>query len=140
MNPRDIKAGTIIPKLTVEISIVKMIMYCGITWDFARFHYDSQFVQKFGFTKPVLDPQMHGAFAARMLSDWLVDFGRITKLGVKYQAPGFLGDTITYGGEVIAKYSIDNVEYINCVLKAENEQGGQLMTGTASILFYGEIE
>lgn len=138
MDCKDIKVGTEIPKLVVEISFVKIVMYCGATWDFARFHYDPEFVHEFGFAQPVLDPQMHGAFAARMLSDWLLVSGRIRKLAVKYESPSFLGDTITYGGEVTRKYRADNVEYVDCVLKAHNARGEHPMTGEASLLFYGE--
>jgi acyl dehydratase len=135
---KEIKVGTEIPKLVVEISFVKMVMYCGATWDFARFHYDPEFVHEFGFTKPVLDPQMHGAFAARMLSDWLMERGRIRKLGLRYGSPCFLGDTITYGGEVTRKHKADNVEYVDCVLKAQNSRGEHPMTGEASLLFHEE--
>jgi acyl dehydratase len=111
-------------------------MYCAITWDFARLHYDPQFVQKFGLNRPAVDPQMHGAFAARMLSDWISDSGRIRRLILKYQAPCYLGDTITYGGVVANKCIEDNAKYIECDLTATNEKGEQPMVGTASILIY----
>lgn len=136
MGYDDIEIGSKIPILVIEISSVQMVMYCAITWDFARLHYDPQFVQKFGLTRPVVDPQMHGAFAARMLSDWILDSGRITRLSLKYKAPCYLGDTITYGGEVVNKYIEDNAQYIDCDLTATNEKREQPMVGTASILFY----
>ncbi len=132
----DIEIGSKIPILVIEISLVQMVMYCAITWDFARLHYDPQFVQKFGLTRPVVDPQMHGAFAARMLSDWISDSGRIRRLSLKYKAPCYLENTITYGGEVVNKSTEGDAKYIDCDLTAANEKGEQPIVGTASILFY----
>ena len=132
----DIEIGSKIPILVIEISSVRMVMYCAITWDFARVHYDPQFVQRFELAKPAVDPQMHGAFAARMLSEWITDSGRIGRLSLKYQAPCYLGDTITYGGEVVNKYTEGDARYIDCDITATNEKGDQPIVGTARILFY----
>ena len=136
MGYDEIGIGSKIPILEVEISSVQMVMYCAITWDFARLHYDPQFVQKFGFTRPVVDPQMHGAFVARMLSDWISDSGRIRRLSLKYKVPCYLGDKITYGGEVANKYTEGDAKYIDCGLTATNEKGEQPMVGIARLLFY----
>ena len=132
----DIETGSKIPTMVVEISQVQMVMYCAVTWDFARFHYDTQFVREFGFDRPVVDPQMHNGLASKMLADWISDSGRIRRLTMKYKVPCYPGDTITYGGKVVRKYTEGDGRYIDCDLKATNEKGEQPIVGTASILFY----
>jgi len=132
----DLKTGDKIPSLTIKESRVQLVMYCAVTWDFYRYHYDSELVQRFGLPKPVVDPQMHSGFMARMLTDWVSESGRIRKLSLRYRAPCFVGDTITYRGRVTDKYVKDGEKYVDCELTVENQKGEHTVNGTASILFY----
>lgn len=136
MNFDDVKTGGEIPPLDVKVSIVQMIMYCAVTWDFARIHYDPAFVQEFGFSRPVVDPQMHGAFMARMLTDWISESGEIRKISLRYRAPCFLGDGLTYSGKVVDKYVKDGERYVDCALVITNKNGQRPVEGTAIISFY----
>jgi acyl dehydratase len=132
----DIEIGFKIPPLLIEMSPVQMVMYCAVTWDFARLHYDPQIVQEYGLERPAVDPQMHGGLVARMLSDWLSGRGRMRSLSLKYQAPCYVGDTITYGGEVEKKYTERDVKCIDCRWTATKNSGGEPVAGRASVLFY----
>ncbi len=63
----DIKIGDEIPPLIKDITQVGMVMYSAATWDFARVHYDKEFVERRGFSAPFADGQMLGAFLAEMI-------------------------------------------------------------------------
>lgn len=136
MNFDDIKISDEILALEIKVSIVQIAMYCAVTWDFARMHYDPEFVQKFGFSGPVVDPQMHGGLMARMLTDWISESGKIRKISLRYRVPCFLGDTLTYSGKVIDKYIKDGERYVDCDLVVTKENGVCPVEGTATILFY----
>jgi len=136
VNYENIEIGLKIPPLEVEITSVQMVMYCAVTWDFARLHYDSQFVRKLELERPVVDPQMHGALTSRMISEWVSEAGRIRKLTLKYRLPCYLRDRITYGGEVVKKYIENDLKYIECNLTATNQNGEKPMEGSVKILFY----
>jgi len=136
VNFDDIKTGAEIPPLHINVSIVQMIMYCAVTWDFARYHYDPEFVHKFGFSRPVVDPQMHGGLMARLLTDWISQSGRINKMSLSYRAPCFLGDTLTYSGKVVNKYVKDGERYVDCALVVTNKNRESSVEGAASISFY----
>lgn len=136
MNFDDVKISDEIPPLDIVVSTVQMIMYCAVTWDFARYHYDPNFVKELGFPQPVVDPQMHGAFMARALTDWISESGKIRKISLRYRAPCFLGDTLTYSAKVIDKYIKDGERYVDCDLVVTKENGLCPVEGTATILFY----
>jgi len=131
----DIDVGTEIPPLSKRITIVQTAMYCGITWDFTRLHYDQEFAQSAGFQRPVVDPQMYGAFLARMLMDWISPEGRLKKLQMRYRTPCFLGDTLSYKGKVSNKYMKGDEKRLDCDLQVENQKGEHLVEGTAVISF-----
>ena len=135
MTYKDIEIGIEIPPLTQKVTIVQTAMYCAVTWDFTRMHYDSEFAQSVGFRRPVVDPQMYGAFLARMLTDWLSPEGKLKKLRMRYRLPSFLGDTLTYKGKVVNKYVKDNEGYVDCDLLVENQKEEHIVEGAAVISF-----
>jgi acyl dehydratase len=136
VNYDEIEIGFKIPPMEVEITPVMMVMYCAITWDFARLHYDYSFAEKFGLERPVVDPQMHGSLISRMISQWLSDAGRIRKLSLRYRFPCYVGERIIYMGEVIKKYTEADLKYIECDLMAIKERGEKPVEGRGKILFY----
>ena len=136
MEYSEIKVGNEIPSLSQKVTILQTVMYCAVTWDFARQHYDREYAQNLGFTQPVVDPQMYGAFFARMLTDWISLSGNLKNLELQYRKPGFLGDTLTYKGKVVKKYIKDGKKYLDCDLFVENENGEHLVEGSAAVSFF----
>lgn len=135
MEYEDIEVGDKIPSLSQKVTILQTVMYCAVTWDFARQHYDCEYAQDLGFQQPVVDPQMYGAFFARMLTDWTSLAGRLKNLKLQYRKAGFRGDTLTYKGEVVEKYIKDGHKYVDCDLLVENDKGEHLVEGTAVVSF-----
>ncbi len=135
MRYQDIEIGAEIPGLSKKIDIVQTVMYCGITWDFVRLHYDAEFARSRGFRQPVVDPQMYGAFFARMMTDWISAEGRLRKLTLKYRAAGFLGDTLTFKGRVADKYVKSGESIAACEARAENQKGECIAEATATVSF-----
>lgn len=136
MNYDDIEIGSKIPPLEWEITSLEMVMYCAVTWDFARLHYDHEFVREFGLERPVVDPQMHGAMISKMISAWISRAGRIRKLALKYRIPCYINERITYTGEVVKKYREGDLKYIECNLTATKENGDKPVEGMVKILFF----
>ena len=136
MDFEDIQDGAIIPPLTEEVTIVQTVMYCGITWDFFRLHYDKEFAQRLGFRAPVVDPQMYGGFLARMLTDWISIGGRIRKLKMRYRAAAYLGDILRYKGKVTKKYIKEGNKYVHCDVTVENQNEKNIVTGEAVLVFF----
>ena len=137
MTYEEITEGMEIPSLKERVTVVKTVMYCGITWDFARYHYDGTFVREhLGFRDPVVDPQMYGGFLARMLTEWISTNGRVRKLNMKYRTPAYLEDTLTCKGKVVKKHVEKNEKYVHCDLAVENQKGEQIVQGSAVLLMF----
>jgi len=136
MEYGDVSVGTEIPHLVQKITIVQTVMYCGITWDFARQHYDLELAQSLGFPRPVVDPQMYGAFLARMLTDWMTIRAKLKRLTVRYAAPAYLGDVLKYTAIVVKKYENQGQRYLDCNLLVENQNDEQIVKGSAVILWW----
>jgi len=136
MEYEDMVVGSLIPPLTEKITPVQTVMYCGITWDFARQHYDSEFARRLGFKQPVVDPQMYGAFLGKMLTAWVKTEGRIKRLSMRYIHPSFIGDSLTYKGQVVKKRIKETEKRLDCDLEVVNQNGVQVVKGTAVILLF----
>lgn len=136
MEYEDIAVGTGIPPLREKVTMVQTAMYCGITWDFARQHYDLEMAQSLGYERPVVDPQMYGAFLARMLTGWISVKAQIKRLTLRYMTPSRIGDVLHYTGKVVKKYEKEGQRYLNCDLMVENQNGDQIVKGSAVIFFF----
>ncbi|MBU2547400.1 MAG: hypothetical protein KKB20_03225 [Proteobacteria bacterium] len=136
MDYEKIEVGTRIPPLKEKVTIVQTAMYCGVTWDFARQHYDRELARSLGYEQPVVDPQMYGAFLARMLTDWISIEARVARMSMRYTAPAHLGDELEYSGTVVRKYQEEGRGYLDCDLRVENQNGAQVVKGAAVILFF----
>jgi acyl dehydratase len=131
----DVKEGMEVPSLIQDVSVLQTVMYCAVTWDFARQHYDRQYAQELGFRQPVIDPQMYGAYLSRILMGWAAPQGMLKKMRLQYRKPGFLGDKLTYMGRVTNKYASNGEAFIDCELTVENEEKQGLVNGTAVLAF-----
>lgn len=127
----DVENGIGIPLFILTVTITQLVKYCAATWDFSRVHYDEEFAKSLGFQGPVVDPQMYGAFFARMLVNSTE--GRLKQLRMRYRAPSFVGDTLSFKSKIINKYKKEDERYIDCNLLVENQKGMRLVEGTAMI-------
>ena len=115
--------GDEIVALRKEITLPGMVFYGAATWDFNRSHYDHEYLQKRGFSRPFVDGQMLGAFLAQMLADWTGDPGVISKLGFRFRYFAYPGDVLTCRGRVTSKSSQEGQNLVECELWVENQEG-----------------
>ena len=131
----DVKEGDAIPSITKNIKLMNMVMYQGATWDFHRYHYDTEFVQLKGFAKPFLDGQMLGAYPGHFLTDWTGVDGTIKKLGFRFTNLVYPGDVLTCRGRVIRRSQEGDQGFVECDLWIENQKGERVLDkGTALII------
>ena len=135
MDYDAIEAGDEILALRQEVTVLQTAMYCAVTWDFARQHYDREYARSLGFKDPVIDPQMYGAYLARVLDDWISPQGRLAGLKLQYRRPGYVGDTLIYKGRVARKFEESGARCAECELAVENQSGECLVQGLAVLSF-----
>ena len=124
----DADVGDEIGALSKEITLPGMVFYGAATWDFNRSHYDYEYVQRRGFSRPFVDGQMLGAFLAQMLADWTGDPGAISKLGFRFRDFAYPGDVLTCRGRVTSKSSQGGQNLVECELWVENQEGALVLS------------
>lgn len=97
----EVKPGDRLPDLVRTIELTDMVAYGAATWDWHRLHYDTDYAQRAGMDRPVVDGQMLGAFLAEQVIRWLDGHGRLNRLHFRNRAPVLQGDTVTCQATVI---------------------------------------
>ncbi|MBI2830825.1 MAG: hypothetical protein HYX79_01015 [Chloroflexi bacterium] len=129
----NIKVGDQLPPLTKNITQVGMVEYCAATWDFARVHYDKDYVTSRGMKTPMVDGQMLGAYVAQIVMDWMGGAGTLKKLSFQVRKMVIPGDTLTFKGTVTEKRSDNGQKLVTCDISSEN-QNGERVVSPASVL------
>ena len=94
--------GQPFPSEEIKLDLTSLVMYAAATWDFHRYHYDTDFVKKLGLPAPFVDGQMIGALLASRLMRWGGPNAFVRKLGYRQRATVYVDDTIVLGGTVTA--------------------------------------
>ena len=131
-----IKVGDEIPSLTQEITQVGMVMYSAATWDFARVHYDKEFVERRGFPAPFVDGQMLGAYLAEMIMNWIGDSGTLNKLNFQFRKMVFPCDRVICKGSVTEKHAENEQRLITCDLWVENQDGEKVLAPAGALISF----
>lgn len=96
--------GTCIPERHFTIDRARLIRYAGASGDFNRIHWDAAAARAAGLPNVLAHGMLSMALAGRVLTDWLVDPGRIKEFRVRFAAPlpvaADVDTTVCCGGEV----------------------------------------
>ena len=130
----NIKVGDKIPSLTKDITQVGMVMYSAATWDFARVHYDKDFVQSRRRDKPFVDGQMLGAYLAQMMMDWIGDNGTLKKMDFRFRKMLSAGDRIVCRGTVAEKSTENGRNTVKCDLWIEDTDGEKVLAPASALV------
>ena len=132
----DIKVGDEIPALVKPITSVGMVMYAAATWDFHRYHFDTEYVNSLGFSKPFLDGQQLAAFLAQQVVDWAGVDATLKRLGCRYSSFVVADDTLTCKGVVSGKSQERGEFLIECELWIENQLGERVLDRGRAIVSF----
>ena len=132
----NINVGDEIPPLPKDITQVGMVMYSAATWDFARVHYDKDFVQSRGRPATFVDGQMLGAFLAEMIINWIGDDGTLKKMDFRFRKMLSPGDRITCKGSVTEKSTENNQKLVTCDLWIEDQNGEKVLAPASALVSF----
>lgn len=96
----ELAAGQDLPELRKSVGLTQMVAYAGATWDFHRYHYDTEYTKSVGMAGPIADGQMFGAYLAQMLLDWAGSDALIKKMAMKYKSLVIAGEEVVCWGRV----------------------------------------
>jgi len=104
INGIMLEVGTEVPELQVgPLTLVDLVRWAAYQENWIRIHYDRDYARgQHGISECVQSGHHRVALIARMLTDWLGQFGWIKRVAVRHTAPVYLGDTLRCGGRIRA--------------------------------------
>jgi 3-hydroxybutyryl-CoA dehydratase len=83
-----------------KVDKYRAIYYAGASGDFNPIHIDPEFGKMVGLGGTILQGLCTLAFAAKTVTDWAGDPGRLKKIKCRFNAPVLMEDTISVQGVV----------------------------------------
>jgi acyl dehydratase len=131
---RDYQPGDSIPALTKPpITKTQLVKYSGASGDFNPIHTVEEYAVAAGLGGVIAHGALTMAFVGQMLSDWVGLDGWLEEWQVRFSGMVRPGDVITCEGEVKEREEADGVVRLSCRLKVMNQNGEQVMRGTANV-------
>lgn len=127
----DVAVGDSLPSASYPIQRVTLVMYAGASGDFNFIHWNERFAKLVGLPNVIAHGMLTMAEAARLVTDWVGDPGRLVEYGVRFTnlvpvPDDDRGATLEVSGTVVAKRDDGCVEID---LTATN--GGEAVLGKA---------
>ena len=130
----DVAVGGEIPPLVKQPTTRQLVMWAGASGDYNPIHYDKDLAQSRGLPGVIVPGQLAGSFLGQLITDWIGEKGRLSKLSCSYKGMNLPGEALTCGGKVSQKYVEQGEHCIECNLWVENEKGEKTVTGMATVV------
>src|SRR3954463_6516647 len=86
-TPTGVEVGTELPPQTFTITRADLVRYAGASGDFNVIHWNQRVAQSVGLPDVIAHGMFTMALAARVVTDWAVDPGRVVEYGVRFTRP-----------------------------------------------------
>ena len=83
----DVEVGTELPAQTFQITRADLVRYAGASGDFNVIHWNQRVAQSVGLPDVIAHGMYTMAVAARVVTDWAGDPGRVVEYGVRFTRP-----------------------------------------------------
>ena len=108
----DVSVGDEIPAQSYRINRETLVRYAGAGGDFNRIHWNERFAKSVGLPDVIAHGMLTMAEAARLVTQWAGDPGRVIEYGVRFTRPvvvadGDEGATLTVSGVVKDRHEDD---------------------------------
>ena len=133
----DVTIGETLPPLEFDVTLTSLVMYAGATWDFHRYHYDTEFVATLGMPAPFMDGQMVGALMARQLMQWGGADAFVRKLNYRQRGTVYVGDRIVLCGTVSDKSVDEGRALACCALTVTKTDGTEIVRDATAAIELG---
>jgi acyl dehydratase len=112
--PAEVEVGTTVPAQTFTIRRVDLVRYAGASGDFNVIHWNERVARSVGLPDVIAHGMYTMALAARVVTDWAGDPGRVVDYGVRFTRPvpvpdDDTGADVQVGGVVAAVLDGDRV-------------------------------
>jgi acyl dehydratase len=126
----EITAGTELPTIEQQSTLMTSVAYAGASGDMNPLHYDQGFAGQVSPTGGIIAHGMYSmGLASRLLTEFAGGPERVLEVTVRFTRPWPLNSTTTFGGTV--EDVADGVATV--ALWGRNENGDQILKGSGRI-------
>jgi len=86
-SPAEVEVGTAVPAQTFTIRRADLVRYAGASGDFNVIHWNERVAKAVGLPDVIAHGMSTMALAARVVTDWAGDPGRVVDYGVRFTRP-----------------------------------------------------
>ena len=142
-SPRwdDIRAGAEPEPMVIgPVTRTDFVRYQGASGDMNPVHHDEPFATNAGFRAPLGVGMFHAGVLNTWATNWLGP-RNVRRVKVRWKAPVFPGDVLTFSGTVAKKYQTDDGERrVDLDLVCANQDGAVAVQGWATFVVPNEQE
>jgi len=122
----DIREQVEIPPLEIDFSSQRNQEYCEFVDEINPLHFDQDYARSLGYEDIVVAGIFTASLFPKVITDWLGIRAHIERMQVKFEAPAYLSEMVTYKGRVTRKSMEEGVKRLECEVWSENANGGRL--------------
>lgn len=134
----EIREQAEIPALEIDFSTERNKDYCDLVNEINPLHFDREYARSLGYRDIVIAGIFTASLFPKLVTDWLGGQARIERMEVKFEAPAYLNETVTYRGRVTRKSVETNVKRLECDVWSENASAEHLASATILLRFQDE--
>ena len=124
-----------IPPLRIDFSSERNQDYCQFVNEINPLHFDQDYARALGYEDIVVAGIFTASFFPKVITDWLGMRARIEGMQVKYEAPAYLNETVTYRGRVTRKAIEEGLKRLECEVWSESAKGERLALAAVTLRF-----
>lgn len=122
----SVRVGDALPSLTIPLSRLDLVRYCGASGDFNVIHWNERIAKEVGLPDVIAHGMLTMAEAVRVVTDWTGDPGSVVEYGVRFTRPVVVPDdgrgaTLEVTGEVVDKLDGNLVKVSLTAISAEQK-------------------
>jgi hydroxyacyl-ACP dehydratase HTD2-like protein with hotdog domain len=127
--------GTALPSITRYITPVQVFLYGAIKRNSHLIHYDKEHAQKEGLPERVAQGDLLADFLSQVASRWASPIGALRTFAYEARGPGFVGETVVHSGTIVKRWSDDDADLVEVILRSTGSGGRLCLQGSAVIAF-----
>ncbi|WP_033292194.1 MaoC/PaaZ C-terminal domain-containing protein [Amycolatopsis jejuensis] len=132
-NPANAAIGDDLPAFVRTTDLGNWNRFAAVNDEFVPIHMDDEAARAAGYPGAFGMGNLQWSYLHCLLRDWLGDDGRIVSLSCKFRVPNTRGATVTAGGRVVDRRSLDGTTYLDLEVWTASSDGTTLAPGRATV-------
>ena len=121
--------------MKIDFSQDRNTEYCQFVNEINPLHFDQEYARAIGYKDIVIAGILTASLFPKVITDWLGNQVCIDRIQVKFEAPAYLNETVTYRGRVKRKIIEQNSKKLECEVWSENPGAERLAFATVLLRF-----